>query len=154
MREPSAFTVPPPGGRSGPLGRARTQAPAGFQFAPFGSMLGSRIETPMNDTPARWDGPDLVLTLHAQPGARKTLVTGLHGGALKLKLAARPVEGAANAALLEFVAGSFGVPKRQVLLESGDTSRHKRVRVQAPPRVAAEQVLQAWGVAGGAGAPS
>ena len=98
----------------------------------------------MTDTPARWDGPDLVLTVHAQPGARKTLVTGLHGGALKLKLAARPVEGAANAALLEFLSESFGVPKRQVVLESGDTSRHKRVRIQAPARAAAEKVLQSW----------
>lgn len=102
----------------------------------------------MIDTPARWDGPDLVLTVHAQPGARKTLVTGLHGGALKLKLNARAIEGAANAALLEFFSESFGVPKRQVLLESGEASRHKRVRVQAPARAAAETLLQSWGIVG------
>jgi uncharacterized protein (TIGR00251 family) len=101
----------------------------------------------MTDSPARWDGPDLVLTVHAQPGAKKTLVTGLHGSALKLKLAARPVEGAANAALVEFLSETFGVPKRQVVLESGDTSRHKRVRVQAPSRAAAQAVLSAWNVA-------
>ena len=41
---------------------------------------------------ARWEGTDLVLSLRVQPGARKTEPAGLHGGALKLRLQARPVE--------------------------------------------------------------
>jgi uncharacterized protein (TIGR00251 family) len=94
---------------------------------------------------ARWDGPDLLLALHAQPGARRTEVAGLHGGALKLRVAARAVEGAANEALLEFLAESFGVAKRQVELESGDSSRKKRVRIRAPDRTQADRLLADWG---------
>ncbi|MBS2021332.1 MAG: YggU family protein [Deltaproteobacteria bacterium] len=100
----------------------------------------------MSDSPARWDGPDLVLTLHAQPGARRTEVHGLHDGALKLRLAARAIEGAANAALVEFLSETFRVPKRQVTLESGETSRHKRVRVRAPDAALSLMILQSWGV--------
>jgi hypothetical protein len=95
---------------------------------------------------ARWEGTDLILSLHVQPGAKKTEPAGLHGGALKVRLHARPVEGAANAALLEFLSDSFGVPLRQVELVSGQQSRQKRVRVRGAAVGAAQQVLVAWGV--------
>jgi len=78
-----------------------------------------------NDT-----GKRLILTLHIQPGARRTKVVGLHGGALKIKLAAPPVEGAANAALLAFLAEAFGVPQRQVILRQGARSRRKIVEIE------------------------
>ena len=94
---------------------------------------------------ARWDGPDLVLWLHVQPGAKKTEPAGLHGGALKLRLQARPVEGAANLALLEFFAEAFAVPRRQVELIAGAQSRQKRVRVLAPERARAEACCKGWG---------
>lgn len=71
----------------------------------------------------------LVLELHVQPGASRTQVAGPHGDALKIRLAARPVDGAANAELVRFLAEAFGVPRRDVILESGETSRRKRVRV-------------------------
>ncbi|WP_347247669.1 DUF167 family protein [Zoogloea sp.] len=70
-----------------------------------------------------------VLALHIQPGARKTEVAGLHGEALKIRLAAPPVDGKANAALLAFLAQACGVPKSAVSLLSGETSRSKRVRI-------------------------
>ena len=95
---------------------------------------------------ALWEGTDLVLSLDVQPGARKTEPAGLHGGALKLRLQARPVEGAANETLLEFLSEAFGVPRRQVELESGQQSRQKRVRVRGAVRAAAEARLAAWGV--------
>jgi len=69
-----------------------------------------------------------VLALH-KPGARKTEVAGLHGEALKIRLAAPPVDGKANAALLAFLAQACGVPKSAVSLLSGETSRSKRVRI-------------------------
>ena len=74
----------------------------------------------------------MTLSLHVQPGARRTEVCGLHGGALKLRLAAPPVEGKANDALRAFLAGAFGVPLRQVTLVRGETSRDKVVRIDAP----------------------
>ena len=98
---------------------------------------------------ARWEGPDLVLSLHVQPGAKNTGAAGLHGGVLKLRLQARPVEGAANQALLEFLAGAFAVPRRQVELIAGAQSREKRVRVRAPERGRAEACCSGWGVGTG-----
>lgn len=74
----------------------------------------------------------LVLTVHVQPGARRTEVVGTHGDVLKIKLAAQAVDGMANAALIEFLATGFGVPKRQVELVTGATSRWKRVHIHSP----------------------
>lgn len=74
----------------------------------------------------------LVLTLHVQPGASRTEVAGMHGDALKVRLAAPAVEGRANAALVAFLAEAFGVPRRQVAIVRGETSRRKVVRVAAP----------------------
>lgn len=72
----------------------------------------------------------LRLTLHIQPGARKTELAGLHGDALKIRLAAPPVDGKANQALLVFLARCFAVPLRQVNLKQGDTSRRKVVEIE------------------------
>lgn len=71
----------------------------------------------------------LVLTLHIQPGAKQTGFAGLHGEAMKIRLAAPPVDGKANAALCAFLADFCGVPKAAVTLVSGETSRAKRVRI-------------------------
>ena len=71
------------------------------------------------------------LTLHVQPGARKTEIAGEHGEALKIRLAAPPVEGKANAALLAWLAACFSVAKRDVALMSGEKNRHKIVAVAA-----------------------
>jgi uncharacterized protein (TIGR00251 family) len=71
----------------------------------------------------------IILTVHVQPGAKRTEAAGLHGDALKIRLAAPPVDGQANEALIAFLAEAFGVPKRQVELISGHASRSKRVRV-------------------------
>lgn len=72
---------------------------------------------------------NLILTLHIQPGAKKTGVAGQHGEALKICLAAPPVDGKANACLIEFIATILKVPRLQLELVGGTTSRHKRVRV-------------------------
>ena len=76
-------------------------------------------------------GDDVVLNLHIQPGAKRTEVAGIHGDALKIRLHAPPVDGKANEALIAFLANALGVPKARVALESGQTSRSKRVRVAA-----------------------
>lgn len=67
----------------------------------------------------------ITLTLHIQPGAKKTECAGLYGDALKIRLAAPPVDGKANAALIEFVAARLDLPKSAVTLKSGQTSRRK-----------------------------
>jgi len=77
----------------------------------------------------RRNGDVLTLTLHIQPGAKRTDVAGLHGEALKIRLAAPPIEGRANEALLKFIAAAFGVPLRQVELKQGGQSRHKVVAI-------------------------
>ena len=75
------------------------------------------------------DGDGVILRLHIQPGAKKTEIAGLHGEALKIRLASPPVDGKANARLVGFLADRFGVAKAAVGLLSGGSSRAKRVRI-------------------------
>lgn len=77
----------------------------------------------------RRNGDVVTLTLHVQPGAKHSETAGLHGEALKIKLAAPPIEGRANEALLKFLAKLFDVPARQITLKLGEQSRHKVVLV-------------------------
>lgn len=70
-----------------------------------------------------------VVPLHVQPRAAKTEVVGLHGDAIKIRLKAPPVEGAANDELIRFLAKKLGVPRHAVRIVSGATSRTKRVSV-------------------------
>lgn len=86
------------------------------------------------------EAQSVTLTLHIQPGAKKTEVAGEHGEALKIRLHAPPVEGQANAHLIAFLAQRLAVPKAAVTLISGATSRAKRVRIT---HVDAAQVRQA-----------
>ncbi|MCZ4305619.1 DUF167 family protein [Zoogloeaceae bacterium G21618-S1] len=79
----------------------------------------------------RSDGDStLMLSLHIQPGAKTTEFVGLHGEAMKLRLAAPPVDGKANAALIVFLAKFCAVPKSAVTLVSGQSARAKRVRIE------------------------
>lgn len=66
-----------------------------------------------------------------QPGARKSEVSGLHGEALKIRIAAPALEDRANEALLAFIAERLGVARREVSIAAGAKSREKRVRVAA-----------------------
>lgn len=79
-----------------------------------------------------WRDNRLELSLHVQPRAGRTEVAGLHGDRLKLRLAAPPVDGAANAALCAFLATAFGVAKSKVRLLGGELSREKRVAIETP----------------------
>jgi uncharacterized protein len=73
---------------------------------------------------------DLVLSVHAQPGAGRSQVVGVHGDALKIRVAAPPTQNRANDALSELVAETFGVKAAAVELISGASSRQKRFRVK------------------------
>ena len=78
----------------------------------------------------RHDNDRLILSVHAQPGAKRTAIQGLHGGALKVRVAAPPVEGAANDELRRFLAESFAVALRDVEQISGLSSRAKRFAIR------------------------
>jgi len=77
----------------------------------------------------RRNGATITLTLHVQPGAKRNEIVGLHGEALKIKLAAPPIEGRANDALLKFIADLFAVPQRNTELLQGGQSRQKVVAI-------------------------
>jgi uncharacterized protein (TIGR00251 family) len=79
-------------------------------------------------------GDVISLTLHVQPGAKHSSIAGLHGDALKIRLAAPPIEGRANEALLKYLAELFAVPFRQVELKHGAQSRHKVVAINGSTR--------------------
>lgn len=72
----------------------------------------------------------LTLTLHVQPGAKRTEVIGLHGDALKIKVAAAAVEGQANSRLLEFLRKAFHVPASCIALKQGEHARRKVVEIR------------------------
>ncbi len=67
----------------------------------------------------------VTLKMYVAPRASANKVVGLHNGALKIALTAPPVDGAANRALVEFLAKMLGVPKQAVSVVSGEASRQK-----------------------------
>jgi uncharacterized protein (TIGR00251 family) len=71
----------------------------------------------------------VLLNLHVQPGAKRSEVVGLHGAALKIRLAAPPVDGKANACLVSFLAETLRLSRSSISLISGQSSRSKRVTV-------------------------
>jgi uncharacterized protein len=84
----------------------------------------------------------ITLTLHIQPGAKKTETAGLHGDALKIRLAAPPVDGKANEALIKFIAEALKLPKSAVNLKSGQTSRRKVLEVSGATSEAVARFVQ------------
>jgi uncharacterized protein len=79
-----------------------------------------------------------TLTLHVQPNARKDEITGLHGGALKVKIAAPASDNRANAALIAFLSETFGIPKSAIAIRHGATGRRKVVEVTGGPGLAVQ----------------
>ncbi|HEX9242111.1 MAG TPA: DUF167 family protein [Anaeromyxobacter sp.] len=91
---------------------------------------------------ARESSDGAVLELLVQPRASKTRVVGEHDGRLKLQLAAPPVDGEANAALLAFLADALSVKRAAVALLAGESGRKKRVRIAGvAPEAAAATLL-------------
>ena len=77
------------------------------------------------------------INVYVQPRASKTVAAGMHDGCVKIRLAAPPVDGAASAASVEFVAEQVGVAKSRVRITTGLSSRRKTVEVDG---VTAEQL--------------
>lgn len=94
-----------------------------------GKVLASQLRDATAERPFADQGPAGV-ALRVVPNARKTEVVGVHGEAIKLKVASPALEGKANAAVLEFVAATAGVQPRAAALVAGAKSRDKVVRVE------------------------
>lgn len=75
-------------------------------------------------------GPAALLKLRVIPNAKRSEVVGEYGEAIKLKIAARAVDGKANEALLEFVADQLKVSRRTLELVSGEKSRDKTIAIE------------------------
>lgn len=88
-----------------------------------------------------------LISIKAQPRARETAIVGMHGTELKIRIAAPPVDSAANDALVEFLADTLGCGKRQVVLARGASSQHKVVRVVGVDLAEVIRALQAAGAA-------
>ncbi len=71
----------------------------------------------------------IAFKVFVQPKSSRNMVVGLHGDALKVKLTAPPVEGAANKMCIKFFSKILGVSKSSIAIASGQTSRTKRLRV-------------------------
>lgn len=82
--------------------------------------------------------PRARLVLHVQPRARRTETAGRHGDAIKVRLAAPPVDGAANEELVRFLAERLGVPRAAVRVVSGLAARRKVVEVDGMASADAE----------------
>ncbi|MEB3165285.1 MAG: DUF167 domain-containing protein [Cyanobacteriota bacterium] len=84
-------------------------------------------------TPAAPDAPaprEQLLAVRIRPRSRVDAVVGERQGVVEIRLRAAPVDGAANAALSRFLADRLGVPLRDVVIASGQTSPCKRIRIQ------------------------
>jgi len=71
-----------------------------------------------------------VVALHIVPRARATAVAGSHGDAVKVRVAAPPVDGAANAELVRFLAARLNVPAGRVTIVGGASGRRKTIEVE------------------------
>ena len=83
----------------------------------------------------------VLLRLRIQPRASRSEIVGIQGDALKVRLSAPPVDGAANEALVRFLAELLEVPRSRVTIRSGLASRTKTVHIAAPVPVLLEQKL-------------
>ncbi len=85
---------------------------------------------------------DTVISLYIQPKASKNRFCGLHGEEMKLAITAPPVDGKANKAVQAFLAKFFKVAKSEVIIKSGQQSRHKRFVVKGIGKEGARRMME------------
>ena len=83
----------------------------------------------------RRDGTDLLIQVQIQAGAKSDAIASIINNRLKIRLAARPVEGRANDHLVAYLAELFDVPRRHVVLERGASSKLKQLRICSPQKL-------------------
>jgi hypothetical protein len=85
----------------------------------------------------------LCINLYVQPNARRTEVAGTHGEALKVRVAAPPLDDRANQLLIDFLGKTLGVPSSRIRISRGGRSRHKLVEIAAPGETAL-RTIRGW----------
>jgi uncharacterized protein (TIGR00251 family) len=85
---------------------------------------------------------DVVIDVRVIPRARKSEIGGEREGAIVVRLAAPPVEGAANDALIEFLAGLLDLPRRNVRILSGERGRRKRIAIAGVTAATVRDILK------------
>jgi uncharacterized protein (TIGR00251 family) len=87
-------------------------------------------------------GDNIHITIKAVPGASKTEFAGVREGRLRVRIAAAPEDGRANAELAAFIAKSLGCPKRDVAILQGEKSRLKTLAVPLAYRLQWEKIIE------------
>jgi uncharacterized protein (TIGR00251 family) len=87
-------------------------------------------------------GGSILVSVHVQPRASRNEIVGQHGAALKVRLNAPPVDGAANAALEHLLAERLGVARRNVRVVTGLTSRAKTVEIDGTTEAAVRALIE------------
>jgi uncharacterized protein (TIGR00251 family) len=85
----------------------------------------------------------IILPVHAQPGARKSGITGVHAGRLKIAVTQAPEKGKANQALIKLLAEVVEIKRSQIVLIAGETSHHKKFLITGIDRATLAQRLTA-----------
>jgi uncharacterized protein len=84
----------------------------------------------------------VLLSVRVTPRAGRTAIAGVRDGVVQIKLAAAPVEGAANTALIDLLATVFRIPKRDIRIVSGERSRSKIVEISGLSEERAQTLLR------------
>ncbi|MBU4054222.1 MAG: YggU family protein [Proteobacteria bacterium] len=87
----------------------------------------------------------LIITIYVQPRSSRNQITGIHGQALKVKLTAPPVDGAANKMCIEFLSKALQVPKTSIDMLSGQTGRNKRLLIRTDDHDTQSRLFQLLG---------
>ena len=83
----------------------------------------------------------IVLSVHVVPGAKRQQIVGLWGEkAVKIAISAPPVDDKANHALIEFLSFCLKIPKRNIILQAGQTSRDKRIKIKGEAQIVQKEI--------------
>ena len=117
-------------------GAGRKSGPFSIHASPRSHALSSHTPSPSSwsclrviDAASKGTSGACMLDISVSPNAKRTELVGWHDGALRVRLAAPPVDGAANEALRRWLSDQLGVPQARVTLVRGDTSRRKQWRI-------------------------
>ncbi len=86
--------------------------------------------------------PDGRLVFHVVPRAATTAVAGRYGDAIKIRVAAPPVDGAANEELIRFLAARLGIPRSRIAITAGTAGRRKTVAIRGMETARALRLLE------------
>jgi uncharacterized protein len=101
--------------------------------------MSSKKSRPKNEN----TGDAAVLSLRIQPRASRNEIVSMENGGFKVRLTAPPVDNAANESLIRFLSEILTLPRSQIEILSGHTSRDKTIRIQGASKVDVKRILNA-----------